>query len=693
MRTLAPDRKGVATATPQTRNVRPSALLTINRSPDASSASRGADWMSLVDRARAGTSTHLDPAARQDMEPRFGYDFSQVRVHADTSAHVAARALDARAFAIGDHVFFGAGQYAPATGSGRRLLAHELAHVTQPASGETHAAAAMGFSVSEPGDTSERAAHASADRALAVTPPEAHSGRRATASCAAHPATIHRFLAGEAGHGGIEEEALQDAGFSKEQAHETYFGNWLRDFSQMPGSEDPSGAWLEFIKILATGEFGRAPTEQELGNYLASEHVDRPDGGDSPEAPGIDAAHLAKRRAAMSGSQRQWFDQEQTPAFQAMIAKASTASGLPEYIERAKQHVKQQLAEAAQLGRTQAGEHALGNGLHAVEDYFAHSNFIEVALAQLVGEHQLEADNPAVAAAKHYPGDIDPAKLGPDNRGRPKIVTGTSAPGPSHSVGLMEVMKAELKNSEIRAAFIKGASIRYGWNAPRAAGRAALGAVGGVIGGGLGAIGGAVGGLVVGAGKGAAAGWRGAHHWYTKPFAAIGGLFAGAFKGAGHGAKAGAEAGWRKGKSIGGAIGNVLGGAVGVALTPAVFAVIYPLYLLASIGGGVAGPLTEGAVNRRMEKKSLATIDPKGALNPTHSQIAKDDIEHPLHRAAARLAHDVDVAIGKVMIEVWMGKRPVSDAQRLIDIYMAHPKDGDWWRSTLSQAVKSIARK
>lgn len=75
----------------------------------------------------------LDTAARAFMEPRFGYDFSQVRVHADAKGAQSARAVDAHAYTVGRDVVFGAGQYAPGTTPGRKLLAHELTHVVQQA--------------------------------------------------------------------------------------------------------------------------------------------------------------------------------------------------------------------------------------------------------------------------------------------------------------------------------------------------------------------------------------------------------------------------------------------------------------------------------------------------------------------------------------------------------------------------------
>lgn len=73
----------------------------------------------------------LDPSTRAFMEGRFGQDFSHVRVHADPKAAASSRAINALAYTVGRDVVFGAGYYSPQTTSGRRLLAHELAHVVQ----------------------------------------------------------------------------------------------------------------------------------------------------------------------------------------------------------------------------------------------------------------------------------------------------------------------------------------------------------------------------------------------------------------------------------------------------------------------------------------------------------------------------------------------------------------------------------
>ena len=73
----------------------------------------------------------LPKSDRAYFEPRFGRDFSRVRVHTDAQAVESARAVNARAFTMGQDVVFGAGQYAPGASTGQRLMAHELTHVVQ----------------------------------------------------------------------------------------------------------------------------------------------------------------------------------------------------------------------------------------------------------------------------------------------------------------------------------------------------------------------------------------------------------------------------------------------------------------------------------------------------------------------------------------------------------------------------------
>jgi hypothetical protein len=73
----------------------------------------------------------LDVQTRAFMEPRFGHDFSGVKVHTDEKAAESARAVNALAYTVGNNLVFGTGQYAPGTKAGQYLMAHELTHVIQ----------------------------------------------------------------------------------------------------------------------------------------------------------------------------------------------------------------------------------------------------------------------------------------------------------------------------------------------------------------------------------------------------------------------------------------------------------------------------------------------------------------------------------------------------------------------------------
>jgi len=77
----------------------------------------------------------LDPASRLFMEPRFGHDFSKLRVHTDEKAAESAQAIGAAAYTVGNDLVFGAGEFNPQNSDGRQLIAHELTHVIQQSKG------------------------------------------------------------------------------------------------------------------------------------------------------------------------------------------------------------------------------------------------------------------------------------------------------------------------------------------------------------------------------------------------------------------------------------------------------------------------------------------------------------------------------------------------------------------------------
>ena len=89
----------------------------------------------IVDEALRSSGRPLDPGARAFFESRFGYDFGSVHVHSDEIGARSARAINALAYTVGSDIVFADGAYQPQAPDGRRLLAHELAHVLQQSGG------------------------------------------------------------------------------------------------------------------------------------------------------------------------------------------------------------------------------------------------------------------------------------------------------------------------------------------------------------------------------------------------------------------------------------------------------------------------------------------------------------------------------------------------------------------------------
>lgn len=147
----------------------------------------------------------LDAAIRTDMEPRFGHDFSRVRVHTDSRAAQSARSVNAAAYTVGSDIVFSMGHYAPGTSNGKNLMAHELSHVVQ------NARSAPGAGISSPGDASEREAESMAGQALSVG-----SGRNTpgTTGGSATPPFLSRLVSGNfncaAGTDGASANPLPD---------------------------------------------------------------------------------------------------------------------------------------------------------------------------------------------------------------------------------------------------------------------------------------------------------------------------------------------------------------------------------------------------------------------------------------------------------------------------------------------------
>jgi Domain of unknown function (DUF4157) len=106
----------------------------------------------------------LDSQTRAALEPRFGHSFGDVRVFADGEADRLARDYQARAFTVGQDVYFRDGEYDPDSPGGLSLLAHELTHTIQQRGAKP---GNKPLEVSQHGDAGEREARTASSQVLA----------------------------------------------------------------------------------------------------------------------------------------------------------------------------------------------------------------------------------------------------------------------------------------------------------------------------------------------------------------------------------------------------------------------------------------------------------------------------------------------------------------------------------------------
>ncbi|MBC7849469.1 MAG: DUF4157 domain-containing protein, partial [Chitinophagaceae bacterium] len=104
----------------------------IQRKSEGNTAgSHGAQAPSTVQTVLSSSGKKLDTDTKQFMSARLGRNFDNVRVHTNHIAERSAEAINARAYTVGNNIFFGTGEYQPKNAEGRKLLAHELAHTVQ----------------------------------------------------------------------------------------------------------------------------------------------------------------------------------------------------------------------------------------------------------------------------------------------------------------------------------------------------------------------------------------------------------------------------------------------------------------------------------------------------------------------------------------------------------------------------------
>jgi hypothetical protein len=129
-----------------------------------------ADAEGAVARASSGAAHELPGELRGKFEASLGADLAGVRVHTGAESQHAADAVGARAYATGNDIHFGAGQYDPHSHEGQALIAHEVAHTVQQRGGSPRRQHKL--AVSSAGDAFEAEADRAASAMVSGAPTE-----------------------------------------------------------------------------------------------------------------------------------------------------------------------------------------------------------------------------------------------------------------------------------------------------------------------------------------------------------------------------------------------------------------------------------------------------------------------------------------------------------------------------------------
>ncbi|WP_078888531.1 eCIS core domain-containing protein [Streptomyces sclerotialus] len=198
----------------------------------------------------------MDQAVRQEMEARLGADFSDVRLHTDSTARASAAEVGARAYTSGNHVVIGDG------GADKHTLAHELTHVIQqrqgPVAGTDNGA---GLKVSDPSDRFEREAEANATRVMAAPVQRAVDSRQPGESAADGP----QHAVSPSAQSADVQRAPKNTGSSKQGEHIFNALNSLADnvHSKLKSMRDQ--------RIKELNDQGRSLSKEQRGRALAQQ--------------------------------------------------------------------------------------------------------------------------------------------------------------------------------------------------------------------------------------------------------------------------------------------------------------------------------------------------------------------------------------------------------------------------------------
>lgn len=189
------------------------------------------------------------------------------------------------------------------------------------------------------------------------------------------------FNAGQAGHGGIELDTLTPL-IGRRRAMGVYFGNWCRDWSQLItplsaqvlGDRAPllNSVLFEALSVQAEATFRRPLDRRAFGSYRWEEHMD------NPRKYGIAIDPATYRHVVDLGPVEHAPERTISPWVQ-------EPDGLPRHLHRSRAYVLHQLQRAAAAPSDPVRLEHFGNAMHTVEDFYAHSNFVELAVLGLGG--------------------------------------------------------------------------------------------------------------------------------------------------------------------------------------------------------------------------------------------------------------------------------------------------------------------
>lgn len=445
-----------------------------------------------------------------------------------------------------------------------------------------------------------------------ITPAVEPANGRANVSANPTPSRLiieAKFAAGEGGpnkatHSSIE-HILKTAGFREHEIRAIYFGNWLRDYSQildpkivrttsMPKSFPDllsRDALTRIVDVLAVREFRDLMqvdrekfrvTPQRLGVYRPSEHIDNPKVID-PEPANPQSRDRDFEPWVLEGD---------------ALLKVDYPSSMKHYIQRSVDTMKSEFDSASKAGlESTDGLRAFGSALHILEDFFSHSNFVELSLIKLGYTDVLPWTSKAncrhglpLVTGMFGSTDVIASLAAPVGKLlfsiKDTIFTPIQSGERYEKDQIIQILLSEHPDERLLKAYEDFLKVRDTWAAlPYSSYIQAL------------------------------------NHHLALP-----------------------------GQLFNNAIGYVMQG------------------LLTLVGNSI-GPA-----------QTIVAGDPNtnGSTDPSHSQLAKDHAEHPLHELAGILAQEAVEHLGFVMLEHWLGRSGAGEPGVVAAAYITHAMDSHW---------------